>query len=324
MADVLWACAMLDESPGRAWLDCFLAESRRALPTASPGAVVTLLWSLALLQHRPPADWMLHCMAAVSRLLGSSSSTAPQQPDCSVAAAAPAPAATVVGGASPGCHMQLMRPPLPGALAAAAAAAAATTTPTAPPLSAQQLVRLAWSLASLNCQLTGELTQRLAQATEAHVPRLDADNLSRLVWAFDRLDATHDKQCVRRIAAAARVQLLGDEEARPVMTQRSSSTPAVAAQALRQQLSLVLLPPKGASNERQRPSSAVQGGRVVKGAAANGAAVAITAAIARDPTLLQLARSGGRTGRHELRSLLRRVKAGPGSSSSSTAVVDAA
>eukprot|EP00877_Chromochloris_zofingiensis_P013971 jgi/Chrzof1/8828/Cz03g25300.t1 len=64
MADMLLSCAMLDEKPGKEWMDCFLSESRALLHIFPPQALVTVIWGLALLHHLPKADWVERYLAA--------------------------------------------------------------------------------------------------------------------------------------------------------------------------------------------------------------------------------------------------------------------
>jgi hypothetical protein len=208
---------MLDEKPGKQWLDCFLCESRKLLPAFPSGPLVTVIWSLALLQHRPPSDWMARCLTAVSSYLEASS------------AAAAAAAAGRLGNSSSSSRL-LQKPQLPGMQAAAAAGLGSASWGYHPadypnpnpqqqqqqqvvaPLSPQQVTRLAWSLATLDCQLPGQLMQQLMERAESLVGQLDSDSLAQLVWALDRLDDTPDKIWVRRFAATARAHLLSSHQ----------------------------------------------------------------------------------------------------------------
>jgi hypothetical protein len=208
---------MLDEKPGKQWLDCFLCESRKLLPAFPSGPLVTVIWSLALLQHRPPSDWMARCLTAVSSYLEASS------------AAAAAAAAGRLGNSSSSSRL-LQKPQLPGMQAAAAAGLGSASCGYHPadypnpnpqqqqqqqvvaPLSPQQVTRLAWSLATLDCQLPGQLMQQLMERAESLVGQLDSDSLAQLVWALDRLDDTPDKIWVRRFAATARAHLLSSHQ----------------------------------------------------------------------------------------------------------------
>jgi hypothetical protein len=208
---------MLDEKPGKQWLDCFLSESRKLLPAFPSGPLVTVIWSLALLQHRPPSDWMARCLTAVSSCLEASS------------AAAAAAAAGRLGNGSNSSSRLLQKPQLPGMQAAAAAGLGSASWGYHPadypnpnpqqqqqqvvaPLSPQQVTRLAWSLATLDCQLPGQLMQQLMERAESLVGQLDSDSLAQLVWALDRLDDTPDKIWVRRFAATARAHLLSSHQ----------------------------------------------------------------------------------------------------------------
>jgi hypothetical protein len=168
LADILWTCAMQDEQPSRTWLDAFTSSSAQYLSTFSSSSLVTVVWSLALLQHRPPSDWMLDCFAALSR---------------SFAATAAAVAAD-----RPFIQQQQQRG--------------------AELLGPAQVTRLSWALAALDCQLPANISAGLLQLCLLHVPQLDADSLAQLVWAWDRLDGTQDKQLVQQIATAARAQLM--------------------------------------------------------------------------------------------------------------------
>jgi hypothetical protein len=206
---------MLDEKPGKQWLDCFLSESRKLLPAFPSGPLVTVIWSLALLQHRPPSDWMARCLTAVGSCLEASS-------------AAAAAAAGRLGGSSSSSRL-LQKPQLPGMQGAAAAGLGAGLSSwgypadypnpnpqqqqqVVAPLSPQQVTRLAWSLATLDCQLPAQLMQQLMERAESLVGQLDSDSLAQLVWALDRLDDTADKIWVRRFAATARAHLLSSHQ----------------------------------------------------------------------------------------------------------------
>jgi hypothetical protein len=168
LSNTLWTCAMLDEQPSRTWLDAFTSSSTQHLSTLSSSSLVTVVWSLALLQHRPPSDWMLDCFAALS---------------CAFAATTAAVAAD-----NPSFQQQQQQ--------------------YAEPLGPAQVTRLSWALAALDCQLPANFSAGLLQLCLLHVPHLDADSLAQLVWAWDRLDGTQDKQLVRQIATAARTQLM--------------------------------------------------------------------------------------------------------------------
>jgi hypothetical protein len=206
LSDTLWACAMLDEKPGKQWLDVFLSESRKLLPAFPSGALLTVIWSLALLQHRPPSDWMARCLTAVSSCLEASSAAA---------------AAAAAGRLSSSSSRLLQKPQLPGAAAAAGSSSWGYPVDypnpqqqqhVVAPLSPQQVTRLAWSLATLDCQLPAQLMQQLMERAESLVGQLDSDSLAQLVWALDRLDDTTEKIWVRRFAATARAQLLSSHQ----------------------------------------------------------------------------------------------------------------
>ncbi len=61
---------MLDEKPGKQWLDSFQAESRAKLASFPTPSLVTTAWGLALLQHRPKQDWVDRYLAVVEGRLG--------------------------------------------------------------------------------------------------------------------------------------------------------------------------------------------------------------------------------------------------------------
>lgn len=224
---------MLDEKPSRQWLDSFIAESRIHLPTFPSSALVTVMWALALLQHRPPSDWMHRCLAAVTACLSSSFAAA------AAATAAMAPRATVSSSSIDGVQL-LQRPQLPGA---AAAAAGQVAPPHLAILTPSQATNLVWSLAALDCQVPDQLMQLLAWQAESVISAVDSDDLAQLVWALDRLDESQDKVWVRRFAATARTQLLaatGGALAHqgglgvPQQQQGSASAAAMAAAGFRQ------------------------------------------------------------------------------------------
>lgn len=192
---------MLDEKPNKQWLDSFITESRNHLSTFPSSALVTVLWALALLQHRPPSDWMHRCLATITAVLSSNFTAATA---AGVAAAAP------VSAAASSSVQLLQRPHLPGTAAAAAiTAAAGSGVPlhlTA--LTPSQITKLIWSLAALDSQLPDQLMQLLTWQAESVISAIDSDDLAQLVWALDRLDSTQEKIWVCRFAASARAQLL--------------------------------------------------------------------------------------------------------------------
>jgi hypothetical protein len=285
LSDTLWACAMLDEKPGKQWLDCFLCESRKLLPAFPSGALVTVLWSLALLQHRPPSDWMARCLTAVSSCL-----------EASKAAAAAAAAGRLNGSSS----RLLQKPQLPGTYSSAAAGSAAgswgylfTDTPNMQqqqqqqvvPLSPQQVTRLAWALATLDCQLPAQLMQQLSERAEALVGQLDSDNLAQLVWALDRLDDTPEKMWVRQFAATARAQLLASHSGgfaagfRPLSGTAGFSLPGFGVQqssALKHGQVVLVKPARHAAMQQPAAAAAASGPAGLSRGAAAAAAAGIT------------------------------------------------
>jgi hypothetical protein len=166
---------MLDEQPSRAWLDTFTSSSQQHLQTLSSSRLVTVVWSLALLQHRPPSDWMLACFAALSQCF-----------DATAAAAAAA------GSSHSGDAQQRQQ----------------CAEHAVEPLGPAQVTRVTWALAALDCQLPADLSAQLLQLCLLQLPQLDSDSLAQCVWAWDRLDSSQDKQSVQQIAAAARAQLM--------------------------------------------------------------------------------------------------------------------
>jgi hypothetical protein len=172
---------MLDEQPSTAWLSIFSSSSQQHLHSFGSSTLINVVWSLALLQHRPPSDWTLSCMAALSRSFA-------------VTAAALADST-----AAEDQHLQQQL---------SVAVQARQQDLEVEPLSPAQLVRVSWSLAALDCQLPAAFSAQLLQLCMQHASHLDADSLAQLVWAWDRLDTTQDKQYVRQIAAAVRSQLM--------------------------------------------------------------------------------------------------------------------
>jgi hypothetical protein len=168
---------MLDEQPSTAWLSTFSSSSQQHLHSFGSSMLVNVVWSLALLQHRPPSDWTLSCMAALSRSFAAT--------------------AAAVSADDQDHQQQLLL-----------AAQAQQQDLEVEPLSPAQLVRVSWSLAALDCQLPAAFSAQLLQLCMQHASHLDADSLAQLVWAWDRLDTTQDKQLVRQIAAAVRSQLM--------------------------------------------------------------------------------------------------------------------
>jgi hypothetical protein len=167
---------MLDEQPSRSWLQAFIAASKQQLDALSSSSLVTLMWALALLQQRPPSDWMHRCLGVLASCL-----------DATCAAAATA-AAGDAGDTQQQEHQQMA------------------------PLSPQQLTRVTWALAALDCQLPAHVSAPLLQLSLAVVDHLDVDSLAQLMWAWDRLDETASKQHVRQLAAAARARLVPEGE----------------------------------------------------------------------------------------------------------------
>lgn len=165
---------MLDEQPSRAWLDTFTSSSQQHLQTLSSSSLVTVVWSLALLQHRPPGDWMLACFAALSQCFEATGAAA--------------------GSSHSGDTQQQHRQQ--------------RAEHAVEPLGPAQVTRVTWALAALDCQLPADLSAQLLQLCLLQLPQLDSDSLAQCVWAWDRLDASRDKQLVRQIAAAARAQLM--------------------------------------------------------------------------------------------------------------------
>jgi hypothetical protein len=170
LADTLWTCAMFDSQPSRSWLDTFSDASHKHLHSISSSTLVTVVWSLALLQHRPASDWMLDCLEVLSRSF----------------------AATLAAGHAADDEQQQQQQ---HALCAE-------------PLSPAQVSKVAWAFAALDCQLPAAFSAQLLQLCLLHAPHLDADSLAQLFWAWDRLDSTQEKLYMRQLAAAARTQLM--------------------------------------------------------------------------------------------------------------------
>lgn len=167
---------MLDEQPSTAWLDSLTTHSQQHLQTCSTSSLVTLVWSLALLQHRPHSDWMGACFEALSRCLAATIAAADAQQHGQQ---------QWVGGAQ---HVE--------------------------PLAPAQLTRVAWALAALDSHLPAAFADQLLQLCLRQAPQLDDDSLAQIVWAWERLDCTQDKRFVRQVAAVGRVHSLSGSTGR--------------------------------------------------------------------------------------------------------------
>eukprot|EP00879_Flechtneria_rotunda_P004741 GHRR01005010.1.p1 GENE.GHRR01005010.1~~GHRR01005010.1.p1 ORF type:complete len:362 (+),score=159.18 GHRR01005010.1:511-1596(+) len=209
---------MLDEKPGQHWLDCFVSESRKLLPTFPSCALVTVMWAFAMLQHRPPNDWMQRCLSVLGSWLAASS--VPQWD----AAGQLGIAGQLQSVSSANTSLVLLqRPQRPagidrGMLSLTALSAgqqhngspdqASQQRQQQSPPSSQQLSRLTWALAALDCKLPAGFMELLMLQTEHHIEAMDPSSLADLVWALDKLDETQDKLWVRRFTATARARLL--------------------------------------------------------------------------------------------------------------------
>jgi len=170
---------MLDAVPSTAWLHAFINHSKPHLESFCSSSLVTVVWSMSLLQHRPPTDWMLSVLSALAACMGGAAAAG------DVPAGSSSHASSLSGGQHSSQH----------------------ATGRAEPLAPAQVTRVAWALAALDCHLPAAFAEQLLQLCLQHAQVLDGDSLAQLVWAWDRLDDSPDKQAVRQVAAAARAQL---------------------------------------------------------------------------------------------------------------------
>jgi hypothetical protein len=67
LADVAWALAVLDERPGKQFLDSFQAESRAQLEAFGGAALARMVWGLATLGQKPKQEWLDRFMGLALR-----------------------------------------------------------------------------------------------------------------------------------------------------------------------------------------------------------------------------------------------------------------